>query len=152
MTGQSKAKVEASVAVSGVAQFSPYMHPAMKAFAAGLPLESLRPAGSSAADAGKAVLLAMAREHQLVPEAVIAMPKQSPSDSPIDQWYAGPLRPVVDELLAGLPFDYDRAYVQMILSPKRIEEAFRRKVSISHHAFQAIGLLCSYAAFTRHAP
>ncbi len=91
----------------------------------------------------------MVREHRLLPEAVIAMPKQSPSDSPIDRWYTGPLRGLVDEMLAALPFEYDRAWVNEVLAPKWVEEQFRRRVSISHHAFQAIGLLCSYAAFTR---
>ena len=66
----------------------------------------------------------MAREHALVPEVVIAMPKQSPSDSPIDRWYTGPLRGVVDELLAGLPFEYDRAWVNEVLTPKWAEEQF----------------------------
>jgi asparagine synthetase B (glutamine-hydrolysing) len=149
LTGQSKAKVEGAVTTSGLAQFSPYLEPGVKALAAALPAEMLRPAGSKAGAPGKAVLIDMVREHELLPERVIALPKQSPSDSPIDGWYAGPLRVVVDELLAGLPFEYDQAYVSEILAPKRVEELFRRRVSISHHAFQAIGLLCSYAAFTR---
>jgi hypothetical protein len=151
MTGQSKAKVEGSVATSGVAQFSPFMHPLLKDFAAQLPLEALRPEGSKASAAGKAVLVAMARKYALVPETIITMPKQSPSDSPIDRWYAGPLRPLVDELMGGLPFEIDRSYLDEILAPKRAEELFRSRVSISHHAFQAIGLLCSYATFTRRA-
>jgi asparagine synthase (glutamine-hydrolysing) len=150
LTGQSKAKVEGSVATSGVAQFSPFLHPAVKTLASRLPVEALRPSGSRAGAAGKAVLVAMARQYDLLPEAVIAMPKQSPVDSPIDRWYAGPLRPLVMELLSSLPFEYDRAYVDELLAPKWAEEVFRRKVSLGHHAFQAIGLLCSYATFTRH--
>jgi hypothetical protein len=80
------------------------------------------------------------------------MPKQSPSTSPIDGWYAGPLRGVVDDLLAGLPFEYDRAYVDEILAPKRAEQVFRERVSLGRQAHQVIGLLCSYAAFARRAP
>jgi asparagine synthase (glutamine-hydrolysing) len=150
LIGQSKAKVEGAVATSGLAQYSPFLHPTMKGLAGRLPVEALRPRGSAAGGAGKAVLVAMAREYELVPEPVITMPKQSPSDSPIDEWYRGPLRPLVDELLSGLPFAVNRAYVEQILAPKRAEELFRRRVSLTHHAFQAIGLLCSYAAFTRH--
>jgi hypothetical protein len=149
LIGQSKAKVEGAVAASGVAQYSPFLHPRLKTLAAGLPVEVLRPEGSSASSAGKAVLVAMAREHQLVPESIITMPKQSPSDSPIDAWYAGPLRPLVYELIGGLPFAVNRSYVDDILAPKRAEDVFRQKASITHHAFQAIGLLCSYGAFTR---
>jgi asparagine synthetase B (glutamine-hydrolysing) len=151
LTGQSKAKVEGAVAVSGLPQFSPFLDPQVKALGAALPTELLRPAGSNARAAGKAVLVDMVREHALLPESVIALPKQSPSDSPIDGWYAGPLRPIVYELLDGLPFAYDRAYVDEILAPKWVEQQFRERVSISHHAFQAIGLLCSYGAFTRRA-
>jgi hypothetical protein len=151
LTAQSKAKVEGSVAVSGIAQFSPFLHPRLKSLAAGLPADLLRTPGSKASAPGKAVLVEMAREHALVPETVIAMPKQSPSDSPIDRWYMGPLRELIDELLAGLPFEYDRAWVNEVLTPKWAEEQFRRRVSLSHHAYQAIGLLCSYAAFTRRA-
>lgn len=151
LIGQSKAKVEGAVAASGVAQFSPFLHPQLKTLAAALPVEVLRPEGSSASSAGKAVLVAMAREHKLVPESIITMPKQSPSDSPIDSWYAGPLRPLVYELIEGLPFAANRAYVDEILAPKRAEDVFRQKASITHHAFQAIGLLCSYATFTRRA-
>jgi hypothetical protein len=149
LTGQSKAKVEGAVAASGCAQFSPFLDPRLKAFVGALPLEMLRPPGSSAGSPGKAVLVEMVREHGLLPEAVITMPKQSPVDSPIDRWYAGPLRGVVGELLDGLPFPYDRQYVDEILAPKWVEEQFRRRVSLGHHAFQAFGLLCSYGAFTR---
>jgi asparagine synthase (glutamine-hydrolysing) len=149
LIGQSKAKVEAAVAASGVAQYSPFLHPELKSLAAALPVEVLRPEGSSASSAGKAVLVAMAREHKLVPESIITMPKQSPSDSPIDQWYAGPLRPLVYELVDGLPFAVNRSYVDEILASKRAEDVFRQKASITHHAFQAIGLLCSYGAYAR---
>lgn len=148
LTGQSRAKVEGSVATSGVAQFSPYLHPRVKGLAASLPLERLRPAGAAAGAPGKALLIDMVRERRLLPDYVIDMPKQSPSDSPIDAWYAGPLRPLVHRMLGGLPFEYDRAYVDEMLARKRSEDWFRERVSISHHALQAIGLLCSYAAFT----
>lgn len=151
LTGQSKAKVEGAVASTGVAQFSPFLHPAVKGLANSLPLEALRPEGTRAGSAGKAVLVGMAREYQLLPEAVIAMPKQSPVDAPIDKWYAGPLRSLVDELLGGLPFAVNRAYIDELLAPKWAEEVFRRRVSLGHHASQAIGLLCAYATFTRRA-
>jgi hypothetical protein len=151
LTGQSRTKVEGAVAVSGVAQLSPFLHPRLRGWASRLPVELLRPAGSGAGEAGKAILLDTVRERGLLPEVVIDMPKQSPSDSPIDRWYAGPLRPIVHQMLDGLPFEYDRRYVDEILAPKRAEELYRERVSLGHHAFQAIGLLCSYAAFTGRA-
>lgn len=151
LTGQSRAKVEGAVAVSGIAQLSPYLHPKVKGLAAALPLERLRPAGAAAGSPGKALLIDMVRERRLLPDLVIDMPKQSPSDSPIDAWYAGPLRPLVYRMFAQLPFEYDRRYLDEILAPKRAEDWFRDRVSLGHHAFQAIGLLCSYAAFTGRA-
>ncbi|MEX1183603.1 MAG: asparagine synthase C-terminal domain-containing protein [Gemmatimonadota bacterium] len=151
LTGQSRAKVEGSVADSGIAQFSPFLHARMRSLATSLPVGVLRPPGGAAGDAGKAVLIDMVRERGLLPETIIAMPKQSPSDSPIDTWYAGPLRPLVFSLLDRLPFDYDRSYIEEILAPKRAENVYRNRVSLGHHAFQAIGLLCSYASFTGRA-
>lgn len=151
LTGQSKAKVEGAVTVSGVAQMSPYRDRRVQSLARTFPVEYLRPPGRKADSPGKALLFEMAREHELLPDAVIEMPKQSPVDSPIDRWYAGPLRPLVYRMLDGLPFEYDRDYVDEILTPKLAEQFFRQRVSLSPHAFQAIGLLCSYASFTSRA-
>ena len=151
LVGQSRTKVEGSVACSGVAQCSPYLDRRVKGLAASLPTEMLRPEGTRAASSGKTVLVDMAREHRLLPDDVIDMPKQSPVDSPIDEWYAGPLRGLVTEMLADLPFEVDGRYVDEILTPKWAEDRYRDRVSLGHHAFQAIGLLCSYAAFTARA-
>ena len=149
LTGQSRVKVDGAVAVTGVAQSSPFLHPLVRDFVAGMPTEYLRPAGAPAGAAGKELLLQMVRRHHLVPDLIIDQPKQSPSDSPIDGWYSGPLRARVFDLLDGLPFDYDRGYVEEILAPKRAEALFRERVSLAHHAFQVVGLLTSYASFTR---
>lgn len=151
LTGQSRAKVEAAASSSGVAQLSPYLHPRLRDWAGGLPVELLRPRGSAAGGPGKAILVDMVREHSLLPEPVIDMPKQSPADSPIDDWYAGPLRGLVTRMLEGLPFEYDRAYLDQLLAPKPIERIYRERVSLGHQAFQAVGLLTTYAAFTRRA-
>ncbi len=148
LTGQSSTKVEGAVSTSGIPQFSPYLHPLLSRVASALPLELLRPSGAIAGSPGKAVLLDMVREYQLLPEFIIQMPKQSPTESPIDQWYAGPLRPLVHRLMEELPFEYERRYIDQILSPKWAEALFRARIGLSPHAFQAIGLLSSYAAFT----
>jgi hypothetical protein len=147
LTGQSRAKVDGAVTATGVVQRSPFLHPSLKSFVGSLPTEYLRPPGSSAGSAGKALLTEMARRHRLVPDAIIDMPKQSPVDSPIDEWYAGTLRGEVLELLGHLPFDFDRGYVDEMLRHKRAEDLFRDRVSLGHHALQAVGLLCSYASF-----
>jgi asparagine synthase (glutamine-hydrolysing) len=147
LTGQSRVKVMGAVGGTGVAQSTPFTHPSVASFVASLPLEYLRPSGSSAGSSGKALLIEMARRHRLLPDEVIDMPKQSPVDSPIDRWYAGELRGDVLGLLDQLPFEWDRQYVEEILRPRPIEDLYRTKVSIGHHAFQAVGLLASYASF-----
>jgi len=152
LTGQSRAKVEGAVATSGLPQHSPFTHPRLKGLVGSLPVEMLRSSTGSADDPGKAILIEMVREQGLLPDYIINMPKQSPSDSPIDEWYAGPLRPIVDDLLRGLPFDPPKAVIDEIVRPKWAEEQFRQRISLSHHAFQVIGLLSSYGAFARHAP
>lgn len=149
LTGQSKAKVETAVAATGVSQSTPYSDPSIVSYVARLPAGYLRPAADPAGGSGKAILLRMIREQDLLPEPVIMQPKQSPSDSPIDEWYMGPLRPVVLELLRYLPFEWESAYVDELLAPKRAEAWFRERVSLSHHVLQTIGLLWSYASFGR---
>ncbi len=148
MTGQSRAKVDGAVAATGVVQRSPFLHPGVRSFVAGLPTDYLRPPGRSAGAPGKALLIEMARRYRLLPDWVIEMPKQSPVDSPIDDWYRGVLRADVDILLARLPFAVNREFIDEVLAPKRAENLFRERVSLGHHALQVIGLLCSYAAFT----
>lgn len=148
LTGQSRVKVDGAVAATGVTQSTPFKHPLVRDWVASLPVDFLRTPGAPSGGAGKELLMAMVRRYAMVPDVIINQPKQSPSDSPIDTWYSGELRPRVLALLDGLPFAWDRAYIDEILAPKRAEELFRRKVSISHQALQVIGLLGSYASFT----
>jgi asparagine synthase len=148
LTGQSRTKVDGAVAATGVVQRSPFLHPGLRSFITGLPTDYLRPPGMRAGAAGKALLVETVRRHRLLPDWVVDMPKQSPVDSPIDAWLSGPLREDVFRLLDRLPFAYDRAYVDELMLSRRVEDLYRERVSLGHQAFQAIGLLCSYAAFT----
>lgn len=149
LTGQSQSKVEGAVARAGTGVVSPFTHPRFRSVIAALPADQQRPEGPLRGAEGKPVLQRAAERAGLLPPEVIYQPKQSPTTGPIDQWYAGPLRATVLDLLEGLPFEPDRAYLDEILRPKRLEDLYRRKVAISRHTYQAIGLLASYAAFTR---
>jgi asparagine synthetase B (glutamine-hydrolysing) len=149
LTAQSKVKVDGSVAVSGVPQFTPYLHPAFRAFVSGLPIDYLKKQDESPAANGKELLVAMVRHYDLLPESIISQPKQSPVDSPIDEWYANDIRAEIVTQLADLPFSWSPNYVDDVLRPKHAEEWYRNKVSIGHHALQVIGLLASYASFNR---
>lgn len=149
LTGQSRMKVEGAVTATGLRQYTPFTHPRVRDFVAALPVDFLRPPGTSAGSAGKALLVEMVRRHDLVPPSVIALPKQSPADAPVDRWYQGPIRTDLLALLDHLPFEWDRDYVENLLRPKVAEELYRRHVAIGHNALQALGLLGSYASFNR---
>lgn len=149
LNGQSKVKVDGAVAATGVPQASPFMHSRLRTFVSGIPFEFLRSEGSSAASAGKEILIDMVRRHGLLPDVIIDQPKQSPSDSPVDEWYMHDLRGDVVSQLADLPFETNRSYVNGLLAPKVAESWYRNKVSLSHHTMQAVGLLLSYASFNR---
>ncbi len=147
LIAQSRVKVEGAVAATGVAQSSPYLDPRLRAFAAGLDPEILRPTGTRAADVGKRLVLDMAERHDLLPAEVIHQPKQSPVDAPIDGWYAGPLRSEVLALLEHLPFEWDRGYVNTLLDGGILDGLYRDRVArLGHHILQPVGLLCTYAA------
>lgn len=149
LTAQSKVKVDGSVAVSGVPQFTPYLHPAFRAFVSALPIDYLKKQDESPAANGKELLVAMVRRYRMLPDSIIDQPKQSPVDSPIDRWYADDIRAEIVTQLADLPFAWNPGYIDDVLRPKRAEEWYRNKVSIGHHALQVIGLLASYASFNR---
>lgn len=149
LTGQSSSKVEGAVARSGLPVLSPFTHPRFRAAIEALPEHQRRPAGSLAAAEGKPILQKAALAAGLLPEKVIYQAKQSPTEAPIDQWYAGPLRPLITDLLEGLPFKLKKSHLDEILRPKIAENVYRSKVTLSKHVFQAVGLLASYASFTR---
>ena len=147
LIGQSRTKVEGTVAATGVVQTTPFLDGRLRRFAAGLDATLLRTPGAKAGDLGKQLLLDMAEQHALLPREVIFQPKQSPVDSPIDEWYAGPLRVEVLTLLDALPFSWDRGYVEHLLDGGRFDSWYRNGVAgLGHHVLQPIGLLCSYAA------
>jgi asparagine synthase (glutamine-hydrolysing) len=146
LPGQSTTKVEGAVAATGVVQASPFLDGRVRAFAQSFPTEAFRSERAPAGALGKELLVTMALEHELLPRGVVLQPKQSPVTSPVDAWYAGPLRGTVFHLLDGLPFDWDRAYVEDLLRPKLAERLYRRRVDA--HALRALGLLLAYAAFT----
>lgn len=149
LTNQSKIKVDGSMAATGLPHFTPYLHPLFRSFVTSLPIDYLKKQDESPAANGKELLVAMVRKYELLPDVIIDQPKQSPVDSPIDTWYMNDIRANIITQLADLPFDWNPEYVDILLSPKRTEEWYRNKVSIGHHTLQAIGLLASYASFSR---
>ena len=149
-TGASRAKVAGAVAATGVAQVSPFVDPAVKSFASQLPVGALRSAGASSRAIGKEALVEAVLDAGLLPPAVVHQPKQSPATSPVDAWYSGELRPTLLELFEHLPFDWNRSYVDRLLSPGPVDTLYRNRITLSQHVMQAVGILAAYASFGRH--
>jgi len=149
LTGQSKVKVDGSVALTGLPHFTPYTHPIFRSYVSGLPIDFLKKQDSSPGDNGKEVLVAMVREYGILPDVIIRQPKQSPSDSPVDNWYRQELRQEILSQLEDLPFEWNRKYIETVLRSKMAENWYREKVANNSQTLQAIGLLASYASFNR---
>jgi asparagine synthetase B (glutamine-hydrolysing) len=148
-TGASRVKVDSAIMRTGVAQYTPYKDPSVVQEVMSLPESALLPQGSARRELGKQYLIDAVLGAGLLPKDVVLQPKQSPVTSPIDSWYMNELRPDVMELLESLPFEWDRGYVENLLRPKRAEEWFRNRIALSPHALQAVGMLITYAAFSR---
>lgn len=144
-------KMNGSADATGLVLASPYLHHAVKHFALSLPDELLRPLGSDKA-IGKYILAKMAETKKLLPYEVIYQPKMGAVDAPLTEWYNGPLKKAIYDLLEGLPFKYSKKYVESLIRPKRAEDLYGRFISkdtsnvvtLSH----CISLLVTYAHFT----
>jgi asparagine synthetase B (glutamine-hydrolysing) len=148
-TGASRVKVDSAIMRSGVAQYTPYKDPAVVREVMNLPQSVLLPEGSTRRDLGKQYLIDAVLTAGMLPEEVVLQPKLSPSTSPIDYWFMNELRSDVLEQLESLPFEWDRGYVENLLRPKRAEDWYRKRIALSPHALQAVGMLVTYAAFSR---
>jgi len=148
-TGASRVKVDSAIIRTGVAQYTPFKDPSVVRKVVNLPRSVLLPEGSTRRDLGKQYLIDAVLGAGLLPEEIVLQPKQSPVTSPIDYWYMGDLRSDVLEQLESLPFEWDRGYVENLLRPKRAEDWYRNRIALSPHALQAVGMLVTYAAFSR---
>lgn len=134
---------------SGLTILSPYLHPGLKKFAVSLPEELMRPEEKTKAKAtGKYILMKMAEEKGLLPSSIIYQPKVAAVDGPIDEWYEGPMRNMLLEIMHGLPFDYDEKYANHLLDQKWSEKLFKRYVMTDKVISHAASLLATYATFT----
>jgi hypothetical protein len=134
---------------SGIAILSPYMHPGMKQLSLSLPEELCRPNQDTPSKVtGKYILMRMAEEKQLLPRDVIYQPKVAAVDGPIDAWYAGPMRPLMLELMKGLPFEYSERYANSLLDEKMAERLFKKYAMTDKVISHAASLLVTYSRFT----
>ena len=133
---------------TGISVSAPYLHPTLKAFALSIPEELSRPGGDVPAKAaGKQILMKMADATGLLPPEVIYQKKVAAVDAPIDEWYEGPLRPVLDESFAGLPFDIDPAFASSLANRTLPERFFTRFIAADAVVSHAASLLATYGRY-----
>jgi asparagine synthase (glutamine-hydrolysing) len=145
-----RAKIVGSEDHNGVIIQSPYLHPALRAFAVQLPDSLFRPKAEAHGqhDIGKYVLAKMAQSERLLPDEVIYQPKLAAIASPIDQWYANELRTTAEQMLKGLPFAVPQRYLQSLLADLTAERLYKKYLSTDQVTSHAISLLATYASFT----
>ena len=148
--GLNKIKLEGSARAAGVSIVSPYQHPRMTAFGSALPDALLRNANDAGTAAtGKYILFRTIERKGHLPHHIIYQRKASPVNAPVDYWYMGELRPFILDMLKDLPFPYDAAYVERMLTLKRPEEWFRSRISLTRSIFHPVALLATYANLHR---
>lgn len=147
-----KNKMVGSSDLTGLTVWSPYMHPALQSLAAGLPESMMRPADKTGSEVtGKYILQQMAVVKELLPPEIVYQPKVAAVDAPVDDWYAGPMLPVLERKWRALPFDVDLEYARSLVKPKMAERLFRRYVMVDKVITHAASLLATYGAFAEAA-
>lgn len=146
LAGSNRNKVEGCFDTAGVAIVSPFSHPRFAKLAGSMSDELSRPQDGPA-NMGKHALMQMAVTRGLLPSEIVYQPKRSPAEAPVDGWYRGDLRPLMEDLLGQLPFDIDRGFADSLFSRKASEDLFRRKVALDTIASHALTALATYGAF-----
>lgn len=142
-----RAKLLACADVAGVSVHSPYMHPELRDFVAGIPDHMLREQSQNRLeDPGKICLMRMAERHHLLPVDVIYQTKLAAIDSPIDDWLESELRPSLDRALSGLPFKADPRQIDALTKRTWAEQLYKRHVGSTRVISDAISLLATYGA------
>lgn len=145
-----KSKMLGSSHSVGITITSPYLHPGLDALAKQLPDQLCRPNKDTVtAVTGKYILMKMAEKKKLLPKEIIHQRKISAVEAPIDDWYFGPLKNYVMEVVQGLPFDYNELYIRNLLRPKLAEKYYKSFISSDHLTTHGISLLATYASFTK---
>lgn len=147
LVSPNRAKLLACTDAAGVVVHAPYLHPALRAFAARIPDRLLREQSHDRLeDPGKICLMRMAERQHLLPKEIILQPKLAAIDSPIDDWFAHDLRPALDRALAGLPFSPDPRHLEALRERTSAEHFYKRHIGSTRVISDAISLLATYGA------
>lgn len=148
--GTNKSKISGSSDAAGVTILSPYLHAGLASFAKRLPDRFCRPEGDKAtAETGKYILAKMAEKKHLLPDEIIFQPKLAAVSAPIDDWYMGPLRNDILEIVKYLPFNYDKKFMRGLIASNFVRELYVKYLSGDHLTTHEMSLLLTYAGFTR---
>ena len=149
LVSPNRTKLIASTDVTGVRLHTPYLHPALRHFAANVPDHLLREQGQSKLrDPGKICLSRMAEKHQLLPTEIIHQTKIAAIDSPIDNWFAAELRPSLERALNGLPFSPDSRHANALIETTPAEKFYKRYIGSTSVISDAISLLATYGVMS----
>lgn len=131
---------------------SPYQTPAMVAYAASLDAKFLRPPEGEGG-IGKYALVKMAETKKYLPSEIIHQPKMAAADVPLHEWYSGPLRPTIEDLLDGLPFAADpnarAALFEETVGDRLYSRLIGRETNSIANLHHDLSLLATYGAFGR---
>jgi len=151
IVGVNKNRNEGASTFSGLSMQSPYNYSRFRNFVRILPDYWSRPqAKGRTSHTGKYILMRMSEVQNMLPPEIIYQAKGSPVTAPVDSWYMTSLKNNLVELAAGLPFPYDKGYIQNLLKKKWAEEIYRDYFTLGRYAFHAISLLVTYASFTKY--
>lgn len=148
--GPNRAKLSGSMDLTGMIIHSPFMHNEIKKIVGLYPDELLRPkdSGNTMQDIGKYILIKMTKKFELLPDEIIFQKKDSPVNSPIDDWYRQDINEFVLNIIEKSPWSIDSDFVRksMILK-KTPEEIYKSKFSADKVTSHSLSLLVSTLSF-----
>lgn len=148
--GPNRAKLSGAMDLTGVILHSPFMHNEIKKLVGCYPDHLLRPqdSGNTMSDIGKYVLIKMTQKFELLPNEIIFQKKDSPVNSPIDDWYREDIHEFVLKTLEESPWSIDSDFVKKSMILKKIpEEIYKLKYSADKVATHSLSLLLSTLSF-----
>ena len=142
-----RCKIVSSSDISGLAVYSPYLHPLVRSYAQKLPDEAMRPTDGSHSKEGKYILMKMAEDYKLLPRNIIYQKKVAAIHSPIDEWLSKELNEYALDHISSLPFNYSKSYVNSLLAEQTSEKLYKKYFSDDGVVSLAPSLLITLASF-----
>lgn len=144
MVGLNRAKLASIWNHSGLRKiYSPFMMPDVTALTTDIPQEYWL---SDKTPSGKYLLTQMALNSKLLTKEIVYQKKMSPVTSPADHWLKNELKDDVLGLM-GKTSLFKMDYCYELLCTRRLEELFKRRMTIDNYSSQALGMLLTYSRY-----